>query len=167
MNDSYFGFLMDIVKGYDGTHERGVMACGALFDIPFRWSHKIPLDADRAENGVALRVYYYKKMHKYTGIEGSECNMLEMLVALAMAMDSVVSWSEDPHPERWFWEMLENVGIDDVDDYGYVVEVVGHVLDRRYKANGSGGFFPLKFSPIDQRTNPIWNQASAYICERV
>lgn len=167
MEDSYFDFLMNIVGGYDGTHERGINVCRTLFDIPFWWDSSIPLDSDRCENGIELRLAYFKEKHKYTGIEGEPCRLLEMLVALSMGMDSIVSWSADPHPERWFWEMLENAGISDVDDPGYVVEVADRILSRDYDYYGHGGLFPLNRASTDQRRAPIWSQAGAYMCEHV
>ena len=90
-----------------------------------------------------------------------------MLVALANDMDSVFSWIADKHPEMWFWQMLVNAGIADVDDEGYIVERINQIMDRNYTRSGKGGFFPLHYSPIDQRKNPIWSQAGAYMCEHM
>ena len=163
---NYFWYLMNIVDGW-----RNDDVCLRLFYIQFRWDYTVPLDADRAEHGICLRLDYFRETNRKAENAGEPCNVLEMLVALSIGMAEVFSEPGDRHPERWFWEMLDNLGVAEctfggADDQKFN-DLVGNWMSRNYDSKGRGGLFPLKFSPVDQRNLPIWEQANAYLCERM
>ena len=137
-------------------------------------------DENRESDGEELRdEYLYETgfVKKYS-IEG-ECSLLEMLIALARQMDFetgdvYVENGNDNRTDIWFWEMMENLGLDEFDDarYGelggraYVGAIIDRLLDREYDADGHGGLFPLKHPIEDQRDVEIWYQMAAYLNER-
>jgi len=47
-----------------------------------------------------------------------------------------------------------------------VDDILDRVIHRKYKANGEGGFFPLKETNNDQRDVELWYQMSEYVLER-
>ncbi|MGE5418510.1 MAG: hypothetical protein ACM3N1_00240, partial [Accumulibacter sp.] len=74
---------------------------------------------------------------------------------------------------RWFWELMENVGLnkftdDDYFDMGGTLKInhiLGTVLGRTYKRNGEGGLFPIKKTIKDQKKIEIWYQMCEYLNE--
>lgn len=69
------------------------------------------------------------------------------------------------HPERWFWEMIDNLGLRNYSEQS-VIDNVGKWMARDYDKDGRGGIFPLNRPLRNQRTVPIWEQAGSYMCER-
>ncbi len=96
-----------------------------LWEIEFEPS--VGNDHDRAAEGLELRYRYNDILAKKAG-EGDfitpdimaifgECRVLEMLVALSMRMyDLMQDMGIYNSVSRWFWEIMENVGFDAVDD---------------------------------------------------
>ena len=137
----------------------------------FSWS--IHNDANRAGDGIALRGRYIDE----TGAEATEkifmhpCTVLEMMVALACRIESDIMF--DPalgdRTPQWFWIMIENLGLDGMDNEHYDDENVNHILNtllgRTYFMNGSGGLFPLKRPKHNQRRVEIWYQMSEFLVE--
>ena len=102
------------------------------------------------------------------------CSMLEMLIGIARRMEDILfEPEEEDQTERWFWEILGNIGLDKCtdsrygDDYGRakIDDMIDMILSRTYKRNGQGGLFPLKRSKKNQRKVEIWYQLSAYLNE--
>lgn len=143
-----------------------------LFKKEFFWY--IPNDDNRAEDGKALRLDFLAESE----IDGDPewmsigCSMLEMLIGVAKRL--VFMWDGDI--SQWFWEMIDNMGIHQCDDWLYarnpevedIVEEAMHtVIWRLYSYSGhGGGLFPLHDPPKDQRTTEIWYQMGAYIIEK-
>lgn len=138
-----------------------------LFAKEFLWI--IPNDDNRAEDGKDLR-------HEFIRCEGLEdvdshwmelgCSMLELLIALSRRL----AFEDDGEPDRWFWELMENLDLERYNDAAFIPEeeidqILDEVIWRTYKRNGVGGLFPLKKTNDDQRENELWYQLSAYILE--
>lgn len=129
----------------------------------------IERDKNRIYDGLNLREKYMGDDADY--IEG-ECSVLEMMIALAQRIDNIMF---DPDmgdgTARWFWEMIENLGLENFPDEDFSTKAVDHIIDtfvdRKYDANGHGGLFPLEYpdSRIDQRDIEIWYQMQAYLNE--
>ena len=134
----------------------------------FDWA--VANDDNRIEDGKALRLEFLNQFEA----EGSqewveqECSMLEMLIALSRRVEF-----ESAHDAyHWFWTMLDNLNLRVYTDSVYDDEVVMlvdqamiAVIDRRYRANGTGGLFPLARPTRDQRKVEIWYQMSSYLLE--
>ena len=134
-------------------------------------------DENRGKDGQHLREEYASQTHEarhYYCLDGP-CTMLEMLVALATRMDSIL-WDPKKGDQTYiyFWELLKNIKLDDLDDdYFYekngsekIRSAVRKILERRYRANGSGGLFPLENAKRDMRNVEIWYQMQFYLEEK-
>lgn len=143
-------------------------------------------DENRAFDGIELRDEFLEESRighmDWGGMDlDIPCSVLEMMIALARRMDFETS---DPYEDEtigpydrtafWFWEMVENLGLTEVDDdtysenwaRAYVDTVVETLVERRYSYSGDGGLFPLEYAEEDQRDIEIWYQMSAYLAER-
>ncbi len=168
----YFAYLEDIVGR---RLPMGSLLLPYLFDRPFTWSFKIPTDANRAKDGLMLRDRYANETGDYLlySDKAEPCSILEMLVALSIRIEEdIMAEPGDEHPEKWFWEMLDNLGLTRIaslrpmaeNEYEKVIEVW---LKRKYMDNGQGGLFPLKNPSKDQRLVSIWDQMNFYLNEKL
>lgn len=92
--------------------------------------------------------------------------MLELMIALSRRL----SFEDDGEPRNWFWQLMENLGLERYNDHTpiperAVDELLNGVIWRTYKRNGAGGLFPLKRASEDQRNVEIWYQLCAYLLE--
>lgn len=167
--EHYFAFLVHKVDGFGAWRDR-IMLLHLLFDTEYRWDFCVPLDADRAEDGKSLRLLYFHETGFQSCMAGEPCNVLEMLLAMAIDMENIMGEPGEDHPERWFWEMLGNIGLADMTDDKYdaqtVIDAIGNWMARNYDRRGKGGIFPLHRSRRDVRRMPIWEQAGMYMTER-
>ena len=127
-------------------------------------------DVNRYQDGKNLRILF----RDISGLPGDEikgsCTFLEMCVALANRITNDI-FEHDPNssPARWFWEMMENCGLDKYTDENFdelmVEKIMDRVIRRFYSKTGKGGFFPLKNPKKDQREVEIWYQMQSYVTE--
>lgn len=142
-----------------------------LYTKEFVWI--IPNDDNRLEDGRDLRLEFvrdtliYEPNPEWWSIG---CSMLEMLIALARRLE----FETDIPTDKWFWKMLQNLGLLDYTDErqaggGYSEGDVDAILDdviwRTYEPDGRGGLFPLEDAQEDQRNVELWYQQSAYVIE--
>lgn len=139
-----------------------------LFTTEFVWL--IPNDDNRAEDGKALRAeFVLEKDLVDVAFEWVElgCSVLELMVGLSRRL----SFEAEGESHFWFWQLLENLGIDRICDTARlpkddIDQILYQVIFRDYEANGQGGFFPLKRTNEDQRRVELWYQLSAYVLEQ-
>lgn len=137
----------------------------------FNWF--LPNDDNRLYDGLDVRQEFIDAQEggDVPGIWLSEpCSFLEMLVALSRRM----AFETALEPDTWFWNIVENLDLRQYVDEIYDEDVSLHVdrvlqcvMQRTYKADGSGGMFPLTHPGSDQRDVEIWYQMSQYIMETV
>ena len=178
ISQDYFEWLMELagLKDYGGFSYW--LLSKDLHSIDFTWS--IELDENRNADGKSLREDYFYDCdfpsEEFDEILYREnASVLEVLVALARRMDFEMSDPDDPTDKTadFFFEMLENLGLDQYDDENYYdlggESEVCHVIDiwlrRAYKPDGRGGLFPLACPDDDQRDIQIWYQMMAYLEE--
>jgi hypothetical protein len=135
-----------------------------LYSIEFVWF--ISNDDNRAEDGRALR-YEWDDEHRIRVnhdwlLRG--CSFLEMLIALTRRL----AFEADGQVDVWFWHLLDNINLAQLNDEMYwtekeVNEAVDRVIWRTYDRNGRGGLFPLKNTRRDQRKIEIWYQLNEYL----
>ena len=166
---SYFNYLLQKINA--PTSYRRLLEL--LFNEEFRWDFSIFSDANRADDGLGLRLAYLIDEKDYEDIheEPEPCNVLEMLVALSIRIETdLMGEPGNDHPERWFWEMIDNLGLAGMTNAAfnemYVINVIGNWMARNYKKNGEGSLFPLKRPRVDTRKEPIWDQMSDYLNEK-
>lgn len=180
--EAYFMWLCSLVHA-DGPDQSYFGLMNILHGIDF--VSRVPHDENREADGVNLRYLFEKQCKEEYPYPRKCCTLLEMMVALSRRIEDDVMY--DPaYGDRsadWFWEMIENLELDQYDDsydlYGGYVEygdgqwsfvdkikdVCYTLVDREYDYDGSGGLFPLENPNKDQRNVEIWYQMSAYFLE--
>lgn len=134
----------------------------------------VPNDENREEDGIKLRREFETKTSNTLPLLG-QCRFLEFLIALAIRFNAAVYDYEYPNmTAEYFWTMVENVGLDEFDDYysgpenpaAAIRAMIRDVVGRNYDYNGSdGGLFPLQHARNDQRNVEVWYQLMEYINE--
>lgn len=168
MQEKYFNWLVNIVcKDRFANVNSYSKLLSYLHNTPFTWS--IPMDQNRAEDGIELRYYFAYEHHirDYGELEGP-CSVFEMVLALAMKMEDIM---DDPsygnRTSQWFWRMLTNLGLSGMSnrlfDITYVEDVVVNFLYRNYESNGEGNIFIVKNPAEDMRDVEIWDQMLWYL----
>lgn len=170
INDEYFEWLCELVdiKRFS-RHVSYRKLLARLHNIEFTWL--IPFDDNRADDGIQLRRKFAMAMDDMSlasYLTGS-CSVLEMMVALAKRceeniMDDALMGNRTG---QWFWGMIHNLGLTDMNDRGFdrtvVDDTIARFLNRDYEPDGRGGLFTVKHCREDMRTVEIWCQLSWYL----
>lgn len=188
LNESYFtgrsyvewleSFTVD--ERLDNKHRKSYHnLIRQLWEIDFVPS--VGNDVDRASEGLELRSRYNDILARKAG-EGEfytpdvkaifgECRVLEMLVALAMRMyDFMQDMDIYNSVSRWFWEIMDCVGFDILDDSEWRINAhknerfVYDICDEIMHGYGpqigrrGGWFYRNNWDSIE-----IWYQMNAYL----
>lgn len=161
---TYFMWLLDAVH-FDRLNYRDLMEL--LHKTEFHW--ELDRDESRAIDGVYLREDYELETGIHV-IRNDSCSVLEMLVALALRIDSeYISSMDSINPEPIFWEMIRNLGLSIMTDRHFDGQKASNILhnwmDRMFRSDGFGSIFPLKHTEKDQRKVEIWGQMLEYLSE--
>lgn len=161
--DDYFDWLY--FKVVRNSSYRRLLSM--LHNMSFRYS--VEYDENRAADGVNLRWYYVDDGGNDEILRWKEpCTVLEMLVATAMRMETVM---EDPDIDystaHWFWMFMDNLDLidmtDDNYDKTYVYGRVSMFMDRTYDPDGEGNIFYIPNIGEDLREVEIWSQMCWYM----
>lgn len=175
LNDLYFEWMYSLVcneKYSKKVSYRKLMR--HLYDTEFYYI--IPMDGNRAEDGVDLR-YRFGRIHHYDSrmiasyLDIRPCSVLEMMIALSVRCEEHIM--DDPdlgdRTGQWFWNMIVNLGLGSMTDSKYDVDYVDDVLDRflerKYERDGEGGLFTVENCKQDMRSVDIWYQMCWYLNE--
>lgn len=177
LEQDYFHWLCEQVGAEQGAHSYWLLL-GRLHALIF--TPMIEHDENRESDGIELRDEFLREhgYPKYAEL-GEGCSFLEMMVALSerIEFETDTMYIEDRRGRMqayWFWEMIDNLGLDEMDDGAYwtyggdahVDDIVETVVEREYDFDGRGGLFPLKYAVDDQRDVEIWYQMAAYLNEK-
>ena len=170
MSDAYFRWLLGLL-GDDYLANNYEKLLSAMFHKEFRWT--LEYDENRAEDGLGLRRLFTKEFRISAKNEPNwaqnGCSVLEMLISLAKKCEDELIYNPDvgDRTDKIFWTMLENLGLDIYDDYGFyadeVDEILERFLDRKYAPDGSGNIFILR--RYDPRKIDLWLQMNLYLRE--
>ena len=142
-----------------------------LHDIRFIWS--VPKDGNRAADGIDLRRRFASwccpEVNDIMRYLSGPCSVLEMMVALAIRCE--IDIMHDPsigdRTSQWFWRMIVNLGLGNMEDSQFDEEYVCHNIDiflnREYEPNGRGGLFMVRHCEKDLRKIEIWIQMLWYL----
>ena len=168
IQSEYFDWMYNLIDGK--PHYQALLHY--LNDISFTYT--IPMDGNRAEDGVELRYTFgsdvgYDDHVIALYLDNRDCSILEMMAALAFRCEEHIM--DDPdlgdRTGRWFWDMIESLGLSGMTDSQfniyYVDTVIDIFLDRQYSRNGKGGLFTVKNPRRDLRTVEIWYQMCWYV----
>lgn len=177
LND-YLEWLMDIV---DIPNDYYLLSTKLLSKSFYS---AIDRDINRARDGEALRDEYLLSIGDpdtidpdLTIIFSEPCSVLEMLVALSRRIDLEIQPDPDGtyRPDKWFWLMIYNLGLDFYSDRDYdenqIDQILTVFLDRSYGKDGIGSLFPVQKSgqklDISAENTEIWFQMQTYILDNI
>lgn len=180
MNDGvkyeYFEWLNTIIFGRERVKKNKfskLMNC--LFLTNFYWIDDVgvSMDENRYKDGVELRGQFIDECGEYDinfleYCQGVPCSVLEMMVALSLRMEGIMEEPDNnDHTGYWFWHMIENLGLDNMDNYhfdkDFVESKLNIFLDRKYAYDGQGGLFSVDNCKYDLRDVEIWYQMCWYL----
>ena len=169
--DEYREWLFDIIR-FDDYCDRYERLLDFLSGKPFTWS--VDHDENRAEDGYALRWKFASEFSVdedfWVGRMPVRCSVLEMMIALSMRCEDVISDPEKgDRTAVWFWRMVANLGLWRMHNQNFdrtiCEEKIDILLKRQYERNGIGGLFKIRDKTIDMRKAEIWYQMSTWIME--
>ena len=151
---AYYDWLCALVD----VHNSSVMV-RHIHRIPFDWV--IENDDNRCEDAIGLRdQFVYETQYNNYSFPSGDCSTFEVLVGIAVRMnDILMGIDEKPKIDKYFWEIAGNLGLTKYSDIyisknggmSNINTIVDRLINREYKANGSGGLFPLKRAKEDHR----------------
>lgn len=168
MDNGYFKWLIKMA----GNRLSFTKLLDRLFNLEFIWDPRIETDANRADDGLGLRLLYCAENRKLYEGPNTPCSVLEMLLGLSYRIEIDITGEpgEDDF-NRWFWVMIHNLKLDgmtnDNFDEHFVDNAIGRWLSRDIDPDtGEGGIFPVRGRMhLDQRKIPIWEQMGEYLCQ--
>ena len=106
-------------------------------------------------------------------LDVKECSVLEMMIALSLRCEEQII--DDPdvgdRTRKLFWSMINNLGLNRMDDESYdsfeVEDRLDIFMNREYKPDGTGGLFKLRKTRHDLRNVEIWYQMMWYLSENM
>ena len=168
--NEYFDWMYDLVCGCKRVSFRKLLSY--LNDVDFIYI--IPMDGNRAEDGINLR-YRFGQECEYDDfiiaayLDDKPCSVLEMMIALAIRLEEQFMYDPEigDRTSQWFWEMIENLGLYEMNDSRFDLDTVERIVDiflnREYGRNGEGGLFKIEHSANDLRNVEIWYQLCEYL----
>lgn len=178
LTNKYILWLESLVSGSGSPYQ---LLFEVAWDTPYEYF--VPNDDNRAKDGISLRERFARESSNgYLLPDLGECRILEFLIALAIRLnESVYDYHNPNQVSRWFWELIENLQLDeynvnyfngnsasDLRIKRYIQNVFNSLNERIYAFDGSnGGLFPLKNPHQDQREVEVWYQMMAYLQENL
>lgn len=177
IREDYFLWLYKIVDGRKRSYRK---LCKRLYEINFRWS--VHNDDNRCEDGIELRDLFIEEEKldeshlEVQALLKGECNLFEMMVALAQRMNDLTYdlKTQDDKTSKWFNEMICNLDLFEYDDMwiftpiseAKIDRICDTLMDRTYDWYGRGSLFPMKRRPPkDMAKVEIWYQLMLYLEE--
>lgn len=158
----YYMWLLDRIDVLRGTWENHLLLAQQLYSTEYTYT--LVMDSNRASAGVALRSQFAAEEGFYLeDVQHGPCSVLEMLIALADSM----AFDLGCQTSKWFWEMMSNLGVVDMDDDRFDSEYLDYILqswmDRAYDRDGQYNIFYIKNYDGDMAQMDVWSQMNAYI----
>lgn len=173
LDDLYLDWLYSQVASTERKAKTQTFWClmRQLFHKEFVWF--VPNDDNRVQDGRDLRYRFVEERHVPNVERGwfeQGCSMLELCISLAqtLAFEDMRGRST----KFWFWQLMENVGLEQCTDAQYreetdarVDDILDRIIFRTYEGTGRGGLFPLRDPSQDQREVELWYQLCAYLLQ--
>lgn len=167
IRDEYFEWMYQLIDGKGYRELLNTLYCTEFI-------YTIPMDENRLVDGVNLR-YKFARDCGYPGVavrlkfDNDTCSVLEVMIALAIRMEQTILEDETKGDRtyEWFWTMIKSLGLYDMTDDTFDVEIVEDIMDkflnREYTYDGFGSLFYVPETDCDMRLIEIWSQASIFI----
>ncbi len=169
---SYFDWLVFGIAPDYRQRDHYAKLLLALYSTEFYWV--ITRDRNRAEDGLDLRNQYERETGLYCDAYGP-CTVLEMLIALAIRCENELMYRYNPdegdQTEKWFWMMVDNLGLCEFDDYHHweveeIDDILARFMDRNYGQRFEFCPFPVKNVPIGFEKMELIYQMNYYVKEK-
>lgn len=174
--DEYYTWLFSLVDGNEEEYKDYKLMFRYLCSYKFFSSH--PMDDNRAMDGAHLRNRFAEECG-YSYLEVNDvmngyCSVAEMLIALAMRIDSEVVGNQIKGNRQadWFWRMVKNLrlypefkGYLNPSQVMKIDSILWTWLSRNFDEDGFGSIFPLRNPPGNERDTEIWYQMQAWVNE--
>ena len=163
---NYYDWLTELLVPDEDVRDSYQKLLAGLFETMFEWS--INNDENRACDGIQLRDIYENDTGLWCNMFGP-CSILEMLGAMAIRWENEFMYDPDEENRThvWFWEMLTNLGLNNMDDWHFDEEnfytILRNFNDRKYSKDGYGGPFYIEGCRKDLRKMELWYQLNYYI----
>lgn len=177
IQNEYFEWMIRLVC--DGNYSQG-LSWRKLFRLlhETEFIYILEMDANRADDGTDLRYRFAYESHLETHevedyLDDRPCSMLEMMVALAQRCEEHITDDPDSgnRTGKWFFEMIESLGLLDMDDESFdkvaAADILVRFMRREYLPSGQGGLFTIGDPAYDMRTAEIWYQMMWYLNENI
>lgn len=171
LNNLYFEWMFSLVCNSDKRLSYRKLL---YFLHSTNFDYTIPMDGNRAEDGINLRYRFgseegYEDAMIASYLDNRPCSVFEMMVALCIRCEEKIMCDPDigDRTGQWFWNMINNLGLsimtDARYDRNYVANRVNRFLNREYERNGKGGLFTIHNCREDMRQIEIWYQMCWYL----
>lgn len=138
----------------------------AMYETDYFWT--VSHDENRSADGLELREEFETNWGGFCEKSGP-ASVLEVLLALSIRCENVIMYDPDEGNRTgiWFWEMIENLGLSSMDDWGFNYEefedIMWTFLNRKYDRDGYGGPFYIAGFDRDMRKIELWYQMNFYM----
>ncbi len=176
--NNYFEFLCSLC-GVSLGKDRYIRLLTILHQ--FEFYHLVPNDDNREADGLQFRSLYLdngglsEALSLPNSIQEGHCTVFEMLLGVANRLEFELLGGRYERPAKdWFWVLIDNLELSEYNDemikshpwaINKIESCILTLLSRKYFEDGTGGLFPLKYPPKDQRRVEIWYQMSAWVIE--
>ena len=173
LNHDYFNWILQLVHdGNISTKRSYFKLMSRLYDT--RFTYMLDMDSNRSADGIELRYRFCHDCNIEEWIidellDDKPCSILEMMAALSLRCEEniMIDSDEGKRIGRWFWGMINSLGLIDMDDDHYddiyVTNVINCFLERKYERTGKGGLFTIEDCVGDLRKVEIWYQLCWYL----
>ena len=176
--DDYFNWLINYIGGpNDASVLKNSLLLDILYNRIFVWDDiNVPMDRNRATDGLDLRhrfIVFSNNIYQQHEVDSphttNTCSILEMLIALAIRCEgSIMGDNETDNTAKWFWIMIDNLGLRECKDEGFINYILDNFEHRTYDFDGKNGcLFPIEQPREDLRTVEIWYQMCWWLNQHV
>lgn len=167
-DDRYFEWLKGLITNPHNNNLiiKNHLVLSILYNRPFLVHPSVPMDKNRMYDGLELRENFIQETGRYRHkFISDECSVLEMIVALSIRCEETIMGDNiSNNSYKWFWKMLEMMGIKDSHDEMFIQSRIDNLINRTYDYDGRNGCLFIINSPRKRLPEvEIWYQMAWYL----